>query len=66
VITLLNAAPEDKIPAVANEAMVQGVFGVISGYDGDDALMNIADGSDEDQLDPNHLYLLLEYATRVE
>lgn len=66
MITLLNAAPEDKIPAVANEAMVQGVFGVISGYDGDDALMNIADGSDEDQLDPNHLYLLLEYATRVE
>jgi len=66
VITLLNAAPEDKIPAVCNETTVQGVFGVIGGYSGDDALMNIADGVDEDQLDPNHLYLILAYAYRVE
>jgi hypothetical protein len=66
VITLLNAAPEDKIPAVANEAMVQGQFCVISGYDGDDALMNIADTTDDDELDTNKLYLVMEYAVRVE
>ena len=66
MITLLNAAPEDKIPAVANEAMVQGQFCVISGYDGDDALMDIADTADDDELDTNKLYLVMEYATRVE
>ena len=66
MITLLNAAPEDKIPAVANEAMVQGQYGVISGYDGDDALMNIADTADDDELDVNNLYLIMEYATRIE
>ena len=66
MITLLNAAPEDKIPAVANEAMVQGQFCVISGYDGDDALMNIADTTDDDELDTNKLYLVMEYAVRVE
>ncbi len=66
MITLLNAAPEDKIPAVANEAMVQGQFCVIGGYDGDDALMDIADTVDDDELDTNNLYLIMEYAIRVE
>jgi hypothetical protein len=64
VITLLNAAPEDKIPAVANEAMVQGNFCVIGGYSGDDALMDIAAGGDND--DANALYLVLSYAYRME
>jgi hypothetical protein len=66
VITLLNAAPEDKIPAVANEAMVQGQFCTIASYDGDDAKMAIADTADDDELDTNKLYLVLEYAYRVE
>lgn len=64
MITLLNAAPEDKIPAVANEAMVQGNFCVIGGYSGDDALMDIAAGGDND--DANALYLVLSYAYRME
>jgi hypothetical protein len=64
VITLKNVASEDKIPAVANEAMVQGVFGNIVGYDGDDALIDKADGSNDD--DVNKLYLILKYAYRVE
>lgn len=64
MITLLNAAPEEKIPAVANEAMVQGNFCVIGGYSGDDALMDIAAGGDDD--DANALYLVLAYAYRVE
>lgn len=66
MITLLNAAPEDKIPAVANEAMVQGQFCTIASYDGDDAKMAIADASDDDELDTNKLYLVLAYAYRVE
>jgi len=64
VITLLNAAPEDKIPAVANEAMVQGNFCTIGGYDGDDAQMDIAAGGDDD--DVSALYLVLAYAYRLE
>lgn len=64
MITLLNAAPEEKIPAIANEAMVQGQFCVIGGYSGDDALMDIAAGGDND--DANALYLVLAYAYRVE
>lgn len=64
MITLKNVASEDKIPAVANEAMKQGNFCVIGGYDGDDALMDIAAGGDDD--DVNKLYLVLEYAYRVE
>ena len=64
MITLLNAAPEEKIPAVANEAMVQGNFCNIASYDGDDARMDIADGSNDD--DVNKLYLVLAYAYRME
>jgi hypothetical protein len=66
VITLKNVAPENKIPAIANEAMVQGQFCVIASYSGDDALMAIADTANDDELDTNHLYLVLAYAYRVE
>ena len=66
MITLMNAAPEDKIPAVANEAMVQGQFCFIASYDGDDALMAIADTTDDDELDVDKLYLVMAYAYRVE
>lgn len=64
MITLKNVASEDKIPAVANEAMVQGNFCTIGGYDGDDAQMDIAAGGNDD--DVNALYLVLKYAYRVE
>ena len=66
MITLKNVPSENKIPAVANEAMVQGQFCVIGGYSGDDALMDIADTTDDDELDVNKLYLVLAYAYRVE
>ncbi|MHA1952338.1 MAG: hypothetical protein ACW96U_00110 [Candidatus Heimdallarchaeaceae archaeon] len=66
MITLVNGKPEDKIPAVANEAMVQGQFCVIASYDGDDAVMALADDTDEDQLDTNKLYLVFSEAYRME
>ena len=56
----MNAKAEDKIPAIANEALVQGQFCTVAGISGDDFLMDAVDADADAQGDRNTLYMVVK------
>jgi len=66
VITLLNAKPEDKIPAVANEALKQGQWCIVASESGGDFYMDAVDAAGDCQAARYTLYMVHKEAINIE